>query len=204
MRTGGSWHSPGHVFSLGPVRLFQAQFGENPHKSHDGHYSTDDVNYEVRLVFGVFPNLFHFVEGRLPGLHPQRGVVILAGALVQPRMLEGAAEAEATGAAAVQIIARFADERRVPLAHHVVVTPTVVLGVRGLLRHALLPGAVGSGDHDESPQKSRLPVSLANESHKFEQQKAQEKVSPSHCARSSVRLHADTERLGQRGRGARS
>ena len=37
-------HSPGHVLPLRPVRLLQPQFGENPHKSHDGHYSTYDVD----------------------------------------------------------------------------------------------------------------------------------------------------------------
>lgn len=150
-------------------------------------------------------DLVHLLVGRLAGLHPHRGVVVLTGALVQPRVLEGAAEAEATGAAAVQIIARLADERRVPLAHHVVVTPALVLGVRRLLRHALLlPGSVGGGDHDEPPQQSRLPVGLTHQSHKLEQQEGEQEEFPSHRAFPSVQLQAETSTLGETGRGARS
>lgn len=72
---------------------------------------------------------------------PHWCVVVCAQALIQARALVSAAEAEATGAAAVQVSARAAHERRVPLTHHVVVAATLVLRVR-LLGHTALFGAV--------------------------------------------------------------
>lgn len=72
---------------------------------------------------------------------PHWRVVVCAQALIHARALVGTAETEATGAAAVQVGARAAHERRVPLTHHVVVAATLFLRVR-FLGHAALFGAV--------------------------------------------------------------
>lgn len=125
--------------------LLQAQFGEYAHQHHDGHHAADDVDDEVRAV----PVLVLLALGdgghRLAGVGPYGSVVVGADPLVQPLLAELAAEAIEAGTAAVQKDAGVAIERRVPLAHHVVVTHATCPADRRGVLVVRVPTAVGSG-----------------------------------------------------------
>lgn len=113
------------------LRLFQTKLGENPYQCHNGHDPAYDINNEVGFILRGLERYVHFWR-RSPCHHPRWGVVVLTGGLVQSGAFKRAAEPEATGAAAVQVAARPAHERRIPLAHHVVVATALVLHVWGL------------------------------------------------------------------------
>lgn len=117
----------GHV-RLPSLTFLQPEFGENPHQYHDGHHSTDNIHDHVGLIaVGFLLDLRHG-RGRPPSVSPHGRVVVGAGILVQAVAFELAAESVETGAAAEQVDAGVAVERRVPLAHDVVVTPATVAG----------------------------------------------------------------------------
>jgi len=125
--------------------LLHAQLGEDAHQHHDGHHAADDVDDEVRAV--AVQVLLALGDGGhgLAGVGPDGRVVVGADALVQPLLPELAAEAVEAGAAAVQEDAGVAVERRVPLAHHVVVTlATGTAGGEGVLV-VRVPAAAGRG-----------------------------------------------------------
>lgn len=66
--------------------------------------------------------------GRSPRVCPNRSVVVGTRILVQAVAFELAAEAVEAGATAEQVDAGIAVERRVPLAHDVIVTPATIAG----------------------------------------------------------------------------
>lgn len=137
------WHIIGHVPpvitvaqllpGVGHVRLssltfLEPELRENPHQHHDGHHSADNVHNHVRPVaVGLLVDLSHWCR-RPPSVGPHWCVVVGAGRLVQAVDLELAAEAVEARAAAEQVDTSIAVERRVPLAHDVVVAPTAVDG----------------------------------------------------------------------------
>lgn len=108
--------------STSSAALLQAQFGEDAHQHHDRHHTADDVDDEVRAVPVLVSLALSDGCHRLACVGPDGRVVVGADSLVQPLLAELAAEAVETGPAAVQEDAGVAVERRVPLAHHVVVT----------------------------------------------------------------------------------
>lgn len=135
-----------HSSSVTPSATFlQAQFGEDAHQHHDGHHATDDVDDEVCAV----PLLVALALGDgghgLAGVGPDGRVIVGADALVQPLLTELAAEAVETGSTAVQKDAGVAVERRVPLAHHVVVALATRPANRGVVLIIRIPAADGSG-----------------------------------------------------------
>lgn len=113
------------------MRLLQTQLGENSYQCHYSHDPAYDIHDEVGFILRGVQRHVHFRRG-FSCHHPRRGVVVLTGGLVQPGAFKRAAEPEATGATAVQVAARPAHERRIPLAHHVVVAAALVLYVRTL------------------------------------------------------------------------
>lgn len=119
------------------MRLFQTKLGENADQCHNGHDPANDIHNEVRFILGGVQRHVHF-RWRSTCHHPRRSVVVLTGGLIQSGAFKRAAESKATGAAAVQVVARPAHKRRVPLAHHVVVAAALVLYVRALC-HSTLP-----------------------------------------------------------------
>lgn len=117
----------GHV-RLPSLTFLQPEFGENPHQYHDGHHSTDNIHDHVGLIAVGFLLDLRYGRGRSPSVSPHGRVVVGAGILVQAVAFELAAETVETGAAAEQVDAGVAVERRVPLAHDVVVTPATIAG----------------------------------------------------------------------------
>lgn len=115
----------GHV-RLSSLTFLQAEFSENTDQHHDGHHSTDNIHDHVCPVPVGF--LVDLRDGRrwLPGVCPHWRVIVGAGRLVQTVNFELAAEAVEAGATAEQVDTCVAVERRVPLAHDVVITPASV------------------------------------------------------------------------------
>lgn len=169
---------PRHIFPVWTVRLFQPKLGENPNQSHDGDHPADDVHNQVGFIHGGLRRHVHLRRGSA-GHHPRRGVIVLTGGLVQARALERAAEPKATGAAAVQVVARPAHERRIPLAHHVVVAPALLLRVGALRGHALpLRGVVEPDEHEVVRALIQLALRVTNQN--FHQKVAEQQLSASH------------------------
>ncbi|MGH0129648.1 UNVERIFIED_CONTAM: hypothetical protein FKN15_048353 [Acipenser sinensis] len=78
------------------------QFSENPNQDHDCDYSTNDIDNQVSFILcGVVRGIVFLGRG-LAGHKPNRGIVVGAGALIQPALPELAAESKATGPAAIQ------------------------------------------------------------------------------------------------------
>lgn len=124
---------PPSLPGVGHVRLpsstfFKSEFGENPHQYHDGHHSTDNIHDHVGLIAVRFLVDLGYGCGRSPRVCPYGSVVVGAGILVQAVAFELAAEAVEAGATAEQVNAGIAVERRVPLAHDVIVTPATIAG----------------------------------------------------------------------------
>ena len=157
------------------MRLLQTKLGENPYQCHNGHDPADDIHDEVGFILRGLQRHVHF-RRRLARHHPRRGVVVLTGGLVQPGAPERAAEPEATGAAAVQVAAGHAHERRVPLAHHVVVAAALVLDMRALRHRGL--GLVKRGHDHEVVGLPRLALRVAH--HNFHQKVAEQQLSAPH------------------------
>lgn len=118
-------HSPGVChFRLSSLTFFQAQFGEDPNQHHDGHHSTYYVDDHVSAVSIRFLLDIGHRSRRLARVGPHRCVVVGTRRLVQAVDLELAAKSIVAGAAAEQVDSHVTVKRRIPLAHHVVVTPT--------------------------------------------------------------------------------
>lgn len=132
--------------STSSTAFLQPEFGEDAHQHHDGHHTADDVDYEVCAVPVLV--LLALSDGghRLAGVGPDGRVIVGADPLVQPLLAELAAEAIEAGTTAVQKDAGVAVERRVPLAHHIVVTlATRATDRRDVLVVCVAP-AGGSGE----------------------------------------------------------
>lgn len=115
-------HSSSSSSSASSAALLQAQFGEDAHQHHDCHHAADDVDDEVCAVPVLVPLALCDGGHGLARVGPDGRVVVGADPLVQPLLAELAAEAVETGPTAVQKDASVAVERRVPLAHHIIVT----------------------------------------------------------------------------------
>lgn len=128
---------------------------------------------------------------RLPSVHPQRRLIVCAGALIQPCLLELAAKPEATSATAEDELPRAAVKGGVPLPHHVKVAPAEVWGGRRLGGVYLLPeaGVVSSREHHKAPQLlASFLLSPTHQREKVRHQVAEEQPNKAFHSASQPRL----------------
>lgn len=123
------FHSPGVTeIILASTPLLHPQFGEDSYQDHDGHHTTDDVHDHVRSIPLVVWLHLGVGGNRFSSVGPNGSVIVGAGGLIQSLLTELTAEPVETGAATVQEDTCVTIKGRVPLAHHIIVTPATGAG----------------------------------------------------------------------------